>query len=163
MQTLTDIQNTMKQDRTNGYVQTEPQAEFYQKLQDMHPNNDRVLPHSPCIKIKKTGVIWPWSEEFASRPDLCDCCNEDGTPWVDNRVPEQQAPVAVNGVIERKNVNNEHATAVGLAGEKLGVGKEFSQDYSRANGSKEALPLPEQQQSVDIGSIIDAVFATNVK
>lgn len=41
MQTLTDIQNTMKQDRTNGYVQTEPQAEFYQKLQDMHPNNDR--------------------------------------------------------------------------------------------------------------------------
>ena len=163
MQTLTDIQNSMKQDRTNGFVQTESQAEFYQKLQDMHPDNNRVLPRSPCIKIKKTGVIWPWSEEFASRPDLCDCCNADGSPWTDNRPVPQQAPVAVNGVIERKNVNNEHATAVGMACEKLGVGKEFSQDFSRANGSKDALPLPKQQESVDIGAIIDAVFATNVK
>ena len=163
MQTLADIQNNMKQDRMNGDLRSESQDEFYNRLQEMHPDNTSVLPHSPFIKIKKTGVIWPWSEEFAARPDLCECCNEDGSPWTGARPVVQSAPVQVNGVIERMNVNNEHASPVGMASEKLGVDQSFSQDFSRANGSKEALPLPEQSTSVDVGSIIDAVFQTNVK
>lgn len=163
MQTLNDIQNVMKQDRLNGDVRTESQNEFYNKLQEMHPNNTVVLEHSPYIKIKKTGVIWPWSEAFAERPDLCECCNADGSPWTGAPAAAPAKPVAVNGVITRTNINNEHAAPVGLASEKLGVDKSFSQDFSRANGSHEAMPLPEQSESVDVGSIIDAVFKTNVK
>ena len=164
MQTLADIQSNMRNDRLNGDVSTpETQDEFYHRLQEMHPDNDDKLPRSPFIRIKKTGVIWPWNEDFADRPDLCECCNEDGSPWVDTHTPPKQQPVQVNGVIERKAVNNEHASPVGMASETLGVDKEFSQDFSRANGSKEALPLPEQSTSVSIGSILDAVFSQNVK
>lgn len=159
----TELKNIMRQDRENGDVFSESRAEYYQRLQDMKPSNGPVLEHSPCIRVKKTGVIWPWTEEFAARPDLCECCNEDGSAWTGAPVEPAVEPPVVNGVIDRKPVRNEHTSAVGMASETLGVDKEFSTDFSVNSNSKEALPLPEQKSSLEIGSILDAVFANNVK
>ena len=153
------LQANMRQDRLNGDTFTESYAESYARLQAMNPSNTTVLPRSPCIRVKKTGVIWPWSEEFAARPDLCECCNEDGSPWEDKTPVAKPEPVQVNGVIERPKINNEHTIAVGQASEKLGVDASFSQDFSVADGTTyEAMPLPKQKSSGPIGAIIDAMF-----
>ena len=55
MQSLSDIQGAMRSDRLNGAVNTEPYDEDYNRLQAMEPDNAvEPLPHSPCVKIKKT-------------------------------------------------------------------------------------------------------------
>lgn len=164
MQTLSNIQNAMRNDRLNGAVRTESYDEYYNKLQTMRPDNAVApLPHSPCIKIKKTGVIWPWNEEFASRPDLCECCNEDGSPWTGAPAPEVAPPPVINTKVEPMRVNNDHAAPVGLAHEKLGIDKSYAVDYSQGGSSRGSFPIPEQKASIDVSSIIDAVFSSNVK
>lgn len=41
-------------------------------------NTDPPLAPSPCLKVIKTGVIVPWVESMAERPDLCVNCDENG-------------------------------------------------------------------------------------
>ena len=53
----TELKNIMRQDRENGDVFSESRAEYYQRLQDMKPDNGPVLEHSPCIRVKKTGGL----------------------------------------------------------------------------------------------------------
>lgn len=36
------------------------------------------LPHSPCLKNIKTGVVLPWNELLAAQRDLVVCCDENG-------------------------------------------------------------------------------------
>lgn len=36
------------------------------------------LPHSPYLKMKKTGKILPWEEIFAEHRDAFECCDEHG-------------------------------------------------------------------------------------
>ena len=43
----TELKNIMRQDRENGDVFSESRAEYYQRLQDMKPDNGPVLEHSP--------------------------------------------------------------------------------------------------------------------
>ena len=164
MQSLSDIKGGMRNDRLNGAVTTESYDEYYNRLQEMDPDNAvEPLPHSPCVKVKKTGVIWQWNEEFASRPDLCECCNEDGTPWVGNTPPAPKAEPVINTKLEEMRVNNDHATAVGLASEQLGVDRSYSVDYSQSGSSRGSFKIPEQPESVEVNSVIDAIFNNNVK
>lgn len=163
MQTLSNIQNAMRNDRLNGTVSTESYDEYYNKLQEMRPENAvDPLPHSPCIRIKKTGVIWPWNEDFACRPDLCECCNEDGSPWPGAPVKVTPPPV-INATVEPMRVQNDHTSPVGLAHEKLGIDKSYAVDYSQGASSRGAFPIPKQEAPIDVSSIIDAVFNSNVK
>ena len=55
------------------------------------------LPHSPCVKNKRTGVVLPWNELLAEQHDLFDCCDEfgntDPAAWEDkiiHNAPSQQ-------------------------------------------------------------------------
>lgn len=41
-------------------------------------NLDPPLPHSPCLKVVKTGVVHPWNELLAQQRDLVVCCDEKG-------------------------------------------------------------------------------------
>lgn len=41
-------------------------------------NADPPLPHSPCLKNIRTGVVLPWNELLAQQKDLVVCCDEDG-------------------------------------------------------------------------------------
>lgn len=41
-------------------------------------NLDPPLPHSPCLKIIKTGRVLPWNELLAEQHDLVVCCDENG-------------------------------------------------------------------------------------
>lgn len=41
-------------------------------------NIDGPLPHSPCLKNIRTGVVLPWNELLAQHHDLVVCCDEDG-------------------------------------------------------------------------------------
>lgn len=36
------------------------------------------LPHSPCLKVKATGVVHPWNPLLAQHRDLVECCDENG-------------------------------------------------------------------------------------
>ena len=65
------------------------------------------LPHSPCLKNKKTGIVLPWNELLAAQRDLVDCCDESGNTdpaaWeprvvkneVDPRVLQMQAQAQI--------------------------------------------------------------------
>lgn len=53
-------------------------------------NIDGPLPHSPCLRNKKTGVILPWVEILALQRDLVECCDEEG-----NTDPEAWQPKVV--------------------------------------------------------------------
>lgn len=50
------------------------------------------LPHSPCLKNKKTGVVLPWNELLAEQQEFFDCCDEAGNTnpeaWQDKVLPE---------------------------------------------------------------------------
>lgn len=41
-------------------------------------NTEPQLPHSPALKAKKTGVIYPWLEILAKQSDQFVCCDVDG-------------------------------------------------------------------------------------
>lgn len=41
-------------------------------------NVNPPLPHSPCVKVKATGLILPWNELLADQSDICECCDETG-------------------------------------------------------------------------------------
>jgi hypothetical protein len=41
-------------------------------------NLDVNLPTAPCVKHKKTGMIYPWHKVFANRGDIFVCCDADG-------------------------------------------------------------------------------------
>ena len=41
-------------------------------------NTNPPLPHSPCVKVKSSGLILPWNELLAEQSDICECCDESG-------------------------------------------------------------------------------------
>lgn len=60
-------------------------------------NLEPPLPHSPCLKVIKTGVVHPWNALLAAQRDLVVCCDENGntdpSAWeskVDENGPSQQ-------------------------------------------------------------------------
>ena len=123
-------------------------------------NNWQQLPleKSPCVRVKKTGKILGWTEALAERPDLCECCNEDGSPWVPTRQQPVVEPPKMNVTIERKPVGDEHTSPVGMASELLGVAENFSRDFTEPTTRKEALPLPKQETAVAVDELVQAVF-----
>lgn len=76
------------------------------RLLDMQNENDKLayakqlgarntnppLPHSPCVRIKATGKIFPWNELLAEQGDLCECCDANG-----NTDPEAWKPLVIEG------------------------------------------------------------------
>lgn len=56
------------------------------------------LPHSPCLKVIKTGVIHPWNELLAAQRDLVVCCDEQGntdpSAW-ENKIVKDEIPQRV--------------------------------------------------------------------
>ena len=88
----------MQQDRMNGNVSHEPDDEMMARLRDMGAKNiEPPLPRSKYIRIKATGEIHMWTEFFASRPDLCECCDEygstDSTKWDKDTIISSTMPV----------------------------------------------------------------------
>lgn len=41
-------------------------------------NTEPPLPHSPCLKNKRTGRVLPWNELLANQHDLVECCDANG-------------------------------------------------------------------------------------
>lgn len=54
------------------------------------------LPHSPCLKVIKTGVVHPWNSLLAAQRDLVECCDEHGNTdpaaWKDKVVDHEVDP-----------------------------------------------------------------------
>jgi len=139
-----------------------PNDQFERHYQEARSDVIEPLPQSPCLKIKKTGQIVPWHSSFAQHPDLCECCDKYGKPWKGPSAPVQEKPV-INTDISHVNVRNDHTVPVGIASERLGVDKQFSQDFSQPSGNKDAFRIPEQSTSMDMSSIINACFQDNIK
>lgn len=55
-------------------------ALFDEELRHMNAANWQQPPLevAPCVKLKSSGEIHVWSQFFAERPELCDCCDEYG-------------------------------------------------------------------------------------
>lgn len=43
-------------------------------VNNVHP----PLEHSPCVRVKSSGLILPWNELLAVQSDICECCDEHG-------------------------------------------------------------------------------------
>jgi hypothetical protein len=71
------IVSSIREQRELGDMQNS--EDFRTELAKMKPANmQESLPRSQYLKVKKTGEIIPWCEQFASFPDLVDCCDADG-------------------------------------------------------------------------------------
>jgi len=152
----------MQRDRVEGIYERVSEEEQVRKLQEMGAANAvPPLPVSPCVKVKSTGEIHEWSEDFANRPDLCVNCdesgNEDPAVW-QNRLPSgygkdpYEAQVAYmeskpmttprNAVPQSVGEEVPNTVApVGLASQELGIPQDFTGDFTGNSVVKAALPL----------------------
>lgn len=149
-------------DREDNLVLRKSHQQLVAEIRDMNPDNWRLppVPCAPCVRVKATGEILPWTDGFASRPDLVDPCDAEGN--ILTAAPAAKpAPVKLNTNIGRKPVGDEHTSPVGMASDLLGVAENFSQDYTEPTTVKEALPLPKQETSVAVDDLIKAVFKDN--
>lgn len=154
-----EIVGNMQNDRKTGDVFTESHKAMNARLREMGAENMRPpVPRAPCVKNIKTGQIYQWSSFFASRPDLCVACDETGDEnWYkklqQEETPAVEQPVKKARARKRKNVGDEHTSAVGTASEVLGCPPEFSVDYTSKLTIKEAAVI-ETDVEMDV---IDAV------
>lgn len=165
-----EIIGNMQNDRRNGDVFSESHAAMNARLREMGAENMRPpVPRAPCVKNIKTGQIYPWSNFFASRPDLCVACDENG----DERWYEKLATPAKEEPVEqpvkkarsrkRKNVGDEHSPAVGIASEVLGVPPEFSVDYTSDITIKEAAVIETDVEMDVIAAVKDIAETIGVE
>lgn len=81
-------------------------------------NVNPPLPHSPCVKVKATGLILPWNELLADQSDICECCDENGNTdpaaWepkvVTSGVPDEELHRQAHAIItaQAHKVTNEY-------------------------------------------------------
>lgn len=137
------------------------------KLREMHPDNwsRKPLPHAPCVRVKRTGEILPWTDGFAERSDLCEACdihgNTDPASWGGVvSTPVSAAPVEINTTVPERQQGDIHAPDIKTAPSKLGLDKNFAQDFTEPVTRNEALRLPAQKAvGLSVNDIVDAVFA----
>lgn len=156
------ITDSIRTQMSTDGMQQQSASDLHAELYKMHPSNAQPpLPRSPMLRLKATGEIFPWCEQFASRPDLVDCCDSDGNVIT---IPEgMSTPAAVyNTDLSRPNVGDDRTPTVGLASEVLGVDAEHSIDYTEKTNIKDAFPLPKQEQSVAVSDLIAAVIKDNL-
>lgn len=90
--------------RKNGRVEKTSYETQKASLQAVDAANWRQppLPPSPCIKVKATGEIHEWAPFFASRPDLCENCDEYGNTnpaaWQGRRSPHYEDNIHKQGM-----------------------------------------------------------------
>lgn len=135
-----------------------------QRLRDMHPANweNPPLPRSKYLRIKSTGEVVLWHAMFANRPDLCDCCDEQGNILPpESVVPEDPAPI-LNTRIDKTPSYDRHAPPVGALSQMFGLAEPFSGDFTEKTTRNDAFVLPQQNSSVDMSTLISAVFKDNV-
>lgn len=142
----------------------EQHAQRMQHMRDMHPSNweQEPLPRSRYLRIKSTGEVILWHEIFANRPDLCDCCDEQGNIIQREQVTPVTPPPVMNTRLTSPQSHDHHAPETGLAAAKLGVPVPYSGDFTEPTTRNEAMRIPEQNSSVDMSALISAVFKDNV-
>lgn len=132
----------------------ETSDEQIQELRAMGAKNWELPPlePAPCVRFKSTGEVHVWSPFFARRPDLCDCCDENGntdpafwrgrysesksvvTSKMEVATPAQTVPTPKGlhfNMHEFDTPAMQGVTpAVGLASSMWGVSENYSKDYT---------------------------------
>lgn len=118
----------LQQDRIMGNYETTSYENEVAGMRAIDAANWRQppLPPSPCIKIKATGEIHEWAPFFASRPDLCENCDEHGntdpaawqgrkSPHFEDNIHKQGMPMAPmdTSAEEKKEVKQQPEPANG--------------------------------------------------
>lgn len=165
-----EFTSQMQNDRAAQNYFHQQHDERMAELEAMRPANAvPALGRAPCVRIKATGMILPWHPDFAARPDLVEDCdangNTDPASWGAKPAAHDPAPsqgVAIVLPKDRVDVHDEHTSPVGLASEKLGVGKDFSIDYTSELTRKESLVIPEQAPGTSVTDVVDATLSDKV-
>lgn len=162
--------SNLQNDRAAQNYFNQQHDERMAKLAEMDPANSvPALGRAPCVRIKATGMILPWHPDFAARPDLVEDCDENGNTdpasWGATFKAHDPAPAQGVAIVlpkDRAAVHDEHTSPVGLARERLGVGKEFSVDYTSELTRKESLVIPEQAPGTSVTDVVDATLSDKV-
>ena len=164
-----EFTSQMQNDRAAQNYFHQQHDERMAELEAMRPANAvPALGRAPCVRIKATGMILPWHPDFANRPDLVEDCDENGNtdPASWGATFKAHDPAPAQGVVvlpkNRVAVHDEHTSPVGLASERLGVGKEFSVDYTSELTRKESLVIPEQAPGTTVTDVVDATLSAKV-
>lgn len=162
MHKMTEQLQTDRKEQLYFKESHDKREQFFKNV--VHPDNDLPpLPRSPCVRVKATGEIFPWHSSFADHPELCECCNEDGSPFDPANAMQPVARLVsteMNTDISHvEGVGDERTPAVGIADKLLGTS--FATDYTQET-RREAMTLPEQNEPVPVDDLVKAVFAANV-
>lgn len=164
-----EFTSQLQNDRAAQNYFNQQHDERMAELANMNPANSApALGRAPCVKVKATGMVLPWHPDFANRPDLVEDCDENGNtdPASWGAKIEAHDPAPAQGVVvlpkNRVAVHDEHTSPVGLASERLGVGKEFSVDYTSELTRKESLVIPEQAPGTSVTDVVDATLSDKV-
>ena len=140
-----EFTSQMQNDRAAQNYFHQQHDERMAELEAMRPANAvPALGRAPCVRIKATGMILPWHPDFAAHD------------------PAPSQGVAIVLPKDRVDVHDEHTSPVGLASEKLGVGKDFSVDYTSELTRKESLVIPEQAPGTSVTDVVDATLSDKV-
>lgn len=64
------------------------------------------LPHSPCLRNKKTGIVLPWNDLLAEQQEFFDCCDEDGntdpSAWQAKVIPDEMDDAVETQILAMK-------------------------------------------------------------
>lgn len=79
-------------------------------------NAEPPLPHSPCLKNVRTGIVLPWNELLAAQRDLVVCCDENGNTdpeaWeskvVQETTPNEMLLIMAQQSLIKQNSEYEH-------------------------------------------------------
>lgn len=102
-----------------------------------------TLPHSPCLKIRKTGVVLPWNELLAEQGTLVECCDENG-----NTDPEVWGPLV-------KNTDMTNSEAHQMAQSIIVNQAKSMSDTHRVAGAVELAPRQYPDNVVPYSDILD--------
>lgn len=134
------------------------------RLRAMQPDNwDRPpVPRAPCLRVKSTGEILPWTEYFAARPDLCEACDVDGNTdpasWGAGAEPVSAPTEPRINVQAPPRSDSPDFTPL----REAGLPEAFTRDYTAPELTKrDALTLPAQDApGLTVDSVVAAVFAS---
>lgn len=163
-----ELTEQLQADRKAELFFKESHDELEAKLRnEIRPDNMiPSLPRSPCVRVKATGEVLPWHQTFADHPELCECCNEDGSPFDPAQAVQPverskfQASDSLNTVLPRVDgVGDDRTPPVGIADKLLGT--TFAEDFTTET-RRDAMPLPEQEEPVAVDDLVKAVFEKNV-
>lgn len=129
-------------------------------------NVEPRLPHSPALKVKKTGVIFPWLEILAEQTDKMVCCdldgNEDEAVWgpkvINHEVSNRELTIMAQAQALQKQVVQQ-IQAPHEASKQGDVAVRIDTSTQSEYEKQGVIPLKEIQMNIQ--NLREQLYATN--